>query len=52
MNAGREEPIKVKEFGALLGKNMDLLKIDRAFTSRYLNEASRAGRRSARRSSS
>jgi Fe-S cluster assembly ATP-binding protein len=43
MNAGREEPIKVKEFGALLGKNMELLKIDRAFTSRYLNEGFSGG---------
>ena len=43
MNAGREEPIKVKEFGALLKKNMELLKIDRAFTSRYLNEGFSGG---------
>jgi Fe-S cluster assembly ATP-binding protein len=41
--AFREEPIKVKEFGALLGKNMELLKIDRAFTSRYLNEGFSGG---------
>ena len=39
----REEPIKVKEFGALLGKNMDLLKINRDFTSRYLNEGFSGG---------
>ena len=38
INATREEPIKVKEFGQLLGKNMDLLRINRDFTSRYLNE--------------
>ena len=43
INAGREEPIKVKEFGQLLGKNMELLKIDRAFTSRYLNEGFSGG---------
>ena len=43
MNAGREEPIKVKEFGALLKENMELLKIDRAFTSRYLNEGFSGG---------
>ena len=43
MNAGREEPIKVKEFGALLKKNMELLKIERAFTSRYLNEGFSGG---------
>ena len=38
VNARREEPIKVKDFGKMLGKNVDLLKIDRSFTSRYLNE--------------
>jgi Fe-S cluster assembly ATP-binding protein len=43
MNATREEPIKVKEFGALLGKNMDLLRINRDFTSRYLNEGFSGG---------
>jgi Fe-S cluster assembly ATP-binding protein len=43
MNAGREEPIKVKEFGALLKENMDLLRIDRDFTSRYLNEGFSGG---------
>ncbi|MGH2741422.1 MAG: Fe-S cluster assembly ATPase SufC [Thermoleophilaceae bacterium] len=43
MNARREEPIKVKEFGKLLGENMDLLRIDRAFTSRYLNEGFSGG---------
>jgi Fe-S cluster assembly ATP-binding protein len=43
INAGREEPIKVKEFGQVLGKHMELLKIDRAFTSRYLNEGFSGG---------
>src|SRR3954452_8941603 len=43
VNAGREEPIKVKEFGQLLGKHMELLKIDRDFTSRYLNEGFSGG---------
>ena len=43
MNATREEPIKVKEFGALLGENMDLLRINREFTSRYLNEGFSGG---------
>ena len=43
VNARREEPIKVKEFGEMLGKNMDLLKIDRDFTSRYLNEGFSGG---------
>jgi Fe-S cluster assembly ATP-binding protein len=43
VNARREEPIKVKEFGQVLGKNMELLKIDRSFTSRYLNEGFSGG---------
>jgi Fe-S cluster assembly ATP-binding protein len=43
VNAGREEPIKVKEFGQLLGRHMELLKIDREFTSRYLNEGFSGG---------
>jgi Fe-S cluster assembly ATP-binding protein len=43
MNSKREEPIKVKEFGALLKENMELLRIDRAFTSRYLNEGFSGG---------
>jgi Fe-S cluster assembly ATP-binding protein len=43
VNATRDEPIKVKEFGQLLKQHMDLLKIDRAFTSRYLNEGFSGG---------
>jgi Fe-S cluster assembly ATP-binding protein len=43
VNARREEPIKVKEFGQVMGENMELLKIDRAFTSRYLNEGFSGG---------
>ena len=43
MNAKREEPIKVKEFGSLLKENMDLLRISRDFTSRYLNEGFSGG---------
>jgi Fe-S cluster assembly ATP-binding protein len=43
VNARREEPIKVKEFGSMLGENMELLRIDRAFTSRYLNEGFSGG---------
>jgi Fe-S cluster assembly ATP-binding protein len=43
VNAKRDEPIKVKEFGALLKENMELLKIDREFTSRYLNEGFSGG---------
>jgi Fe-S cluster assembly ATP-binding protein len=43
VNAGREEPIKVKEFGQLLKQNMDLLRINRDFTKRYLNEGFSGG---------
>jgi Fe-S cluster assembly ATP-binding protein len=43
VNAGRDEPIKVKEFGATLKENMELLKIKREFTSRYLNEGFSGG---------
>ena len=43
VNAGREEPIKVKEFGALLRENVDLLKISGDFTKRYLNEGFSGG---------
>ncbi|MEX1142896.1 MAG: Fe-S cluster assembly ATPase SufC [Thermoleophilaceae bacterium] len=43
VNARREEPIKVKDFGAMLKENMDLLRIDREFTSRYLNEGFSGG---------
>ncbi len=43
MNARREEPIKVKEFGKILAENVDLLKIDRSFTKRYLNEGFSGG---------
>ncbi len=43
VNAGRDEPIKVKEFGKVLGENMELLRIDRDFTKRYLNEGFSGG---------
>jgi Fe-S cluster assembly ATP-binding protein len=43
LNAKREEPIKVKEFGKLLRDAADVLKIDRDFTSRYLNEGFSGG---------
>jgi Fe-S cluster assembly ATP-binding protein len=43
VNAGRDEPIKVKEFGALLRENVDLLKITGDFTKRYLNEGFSGG---------
>ncbi|MEA2496004.1 MAG: Fe-S cluster assembly ATP-binding protein, partial [Thermoleophilaceae bacterium] len=33
INAKREEPIKVKEFGQLLKKNMEVLRVEREFTS-------------------
>ena len=43
MNARREEPIKVKELGKVLRENMELLRIDTAFSSRYLNEGFSGG---------
>jgi Fe-S cluster assembly ATP-binding protein len=43
INAKREEPIKVKEFGQLLKQNMEILRIDRDFTSRYLNDGFSGG---------
>jgi Fe-S cluster assembly ATP-binding protein len=43
VNARREEPIKVKDFGKLLRENVDMLRIDRDFVSRYLNEGFSGG---------
>jgi len=43
VNAGRDEPLKVKDFGQLLRRNMELLKIDPAFNKRYLNEGFSGG---------
>src|SRR5437764_10873380 len=43
INAKREEPIKVKEFGEMLKQNVEVLRIDRAFTSRYLNDGFSGG---------
>jgi len=43
MNARRDEQIKVKEFGKVLRENMELLRIDTAFSSRYLNEGFSGG---------
>ena len=43
VNAKREEPIKVKDFGSMLKANMDLLRIDPEFTRRYLNEGFSGG---------
>jgi Fe-S cluster assembly ATP-binding protein len=43
VNARREEPIKVKDFGKVLRENVELLRIDREFVSRYLNEGFSGG---------
>ena len=43
INAKSEEPVKVKEFGQELKANMDLLRIDRDFTGRYLNDGFSGG---------
>jgi Fe-S cluster assembly ATP-binding protein len=43
VNASREEPIKVKEFGDTLRRNMEMLRIDPQFTKRYLNEGFSGG---------
>jgi Fe-S cluster assembly ATP-binding protein len=43
INARREEPIGVKEFGAQLQHAIELLEVDRAFTSRHLNDGFSGG---------
>ena len=43
INAQREEPIKVKEFGAQLDHAVKLLDVDRAFVSRHLNDGFSGG---------
>jgi Fe-S cluster assembly ATP-binding protein len=43
VNAGRDEPIKVKEFGSKLKESMDMLRISHDVTSRYLNEGFSGG---------
>jgi Fe-S cluster assembly ATP-binding protein len=43
VNARRDEPIKVKEFGDSLRHNMELLRIPPDFTKRYLNEGFSGG---------
>jgi Fe-S cluster assembly ATP-binding protein len=43
INAQREEPIKVKEFRDQLQHAVDLLDVDRAFTSRHLNDGFSGG---------
>jgi Fe-S cluster assembly ATP-binding protein len=43
LNTQREEPIKVKEFRDLLAHAVDMLDVDRAFTSRALNDGFSGG---------
>jgi len=43
VNARRDEPMKVKDFGKFMRENVDMLKIDSSFTSRYLNEGFSGG---------
>jgi len=43
INAKRDEPIKVKEFGQQLAHAVELLDVDRAFTSRHLNDGFSGG---------
>jgi Fe-S cluster assembly ATP-binding protein len=43
INAKREEPINVKEFREHLGRAVELLEVDRSFTSRHLNDGFSGG---------
>ncbi len=43
INAKREEPINVKEFRTELQHAIDLLEVDRSFTSRHLNDGFSGG---------
>jgi Fe-S cluster assembly ATP-binding protein len=43
INAKREQPIGVKEFGGQLAHAVELLEVDRAFTSRHLNDGFSGG---------
>ncbi len=43
VNARRDEPMKVKDFGKFMRENVDMLKIDSSFVSRYLNEGLSGG---------
>jgi Fe-S cluster assembly ATP-binding protein len=43
INAKREEPIKVKEFGKQLSHAVEMLDVDRSFTSRHLNDGFSGG---------
>ncbi len=45
INAKQDEPIKVKEFGAKLQHAIELLDVDRAFTSRHLNDGFSGGQK-------
>ena len=43
VNARRDEPMKVKDFGKYMRENVEMLKIDPSFVSRYLNEGFSGG---------
>jgi len=43
LNARREEPIKMKDFTARLSRAVELLDVDRSFTSRHLNDGFSGG---------
>ena len=43
INARREEPIKMKDFAEQLTRAVDLLDVDRSFTSRHLNDGFSGG---------
>ena len=43
VNAKREEPIKVAEFGKLMRQSVELLRVNPEFTKRYLNEGFSGG---------
>ena len=43
VNAKRDEPMKVAEFGRLMRQNVELLKVNPEFTKRYLNEGFSGG---------
>jgi Fe-S cluster assembly ATP-binding protein len=43
VNARRDEPMKVKDFGKFMRENIELLKINPEFVSRYLNEGFSGG---------
>jgi len=43
VNSRRDEPMKVKDFGKFLREQVNLLKIDPSFVSRYLNEGFSGG---------